>query len=246
MDFDNVGLLVGDACQRVSRVLVALDITSQVIDEAEETGAQLIVSHHPVIFHKLSGVTWDDPVGRLVMRLVRGEISAICMHTNLDVARGGVNDALADALGLQSCTLLASEGVDGGVEYGIGRVGELPRAESVRAFLMRVREALGANGLRYVPAERDVKRVAVGGGACGSYLEAACAAGCDAFVTADVKHDRFLTARDLGITLIDAGHFSTENPVCAVLRDDLAQEWPKLWVRIAGANRQPEEFYTGE
>lgn len=246
LDFDNPGHLVGDLNRQVNRVLIALDATGAVIEEAEKSNAELIIAHHPLIFNKLSAVVSDDVVASRVMRLIKSDISLICMHTNLDAAEGGVNDALANSIGLKNCHVLDVLGCDGGKEYGIGRVGELDEQEDTTAFLKRVKCALNASGLRYAAAPRKIKKVAVGGGSCGSYLEKVYNLGCDAFVTADVKHDVFLTARELGITIVDAGHFSTENPVCNALESYLKQHFPSLGVQIASSNRAPEEFYTGE
>lgn len=242
LDFDNPGLLVGDEDAQADRVLVALDVTSDVIDEAERMGAKLIVSHHPLIFHKLGAVVEQDGVGRRVIRLIKSGISLISMHTNLDAAQGGVNDALAECLGVKNLSIIEELG-DG---YGIGRVGELDEAESVRAFLKRVKSALGAPGLRYAAADKMIKKVAVGGGACSSYLELVHAMGCDAFVTADVKHDGYLSAREMGITLIDAGHFSTENPICGRIKDYIESKLQGVEVSLSQACRAPEEYYTGE
>lgn len=246
LEFDNPGHLVGDMSQSVSRVLIALDATSEVISEAEAMGAQLVVTHHPLIFDKLGAVVSSDPVGGRVLRLAKSGISLICLHTNLDAACGGVNDVLAKAIGLKNTRVLDVLGVEEDTEYGIGRVGELSEAMPVDKFLASVKESLDANGLRYVAGKKEIKKVAVGGGSCSSYLSKVHRLGCDAFVTADVKHDGFLSAREYGITLIDAGHFSTENLICLVIEEYVQQEFPELEVRVAGANRQPEQFYTGE
>lgn len=246
LDFDNPGHLVGDLRQPVERVLIALDATSAVIDEALKNNAQLIISHHPLIFNKLGAVVADDSVARRVIRLIKSDVSLICMHTNLDAAEGGVNDILAEKIGLRNCRVLDVLGTCENREYGIGRVGELSQEEDVTTFLKHVKSVLNAPGLRYAASDRKVKKVAVGGGSCGSYLEKVYNIGCDAFVTADVKHDVFLTARELGVTVIDAGHFSTENPVCMAIDKRLRQCFPTLDVSIAKANREPEEFYIGE
>ncbi len=246
LEFDNPGHLVGDMSQPVSRVLVALDATSEVISEAEAMGAELIVTHHPLIFDKLSAVVASDSVGGRVLRLVKSGISLICMHTNLDAAQGGVNDVLARSIGLKNCRVLDVLGIEGDREYGIGRVGELSAPMSAREFLSAVKNALNANGLRYVAGENEIKKVAVGGGSCGSYLSKVHRLGCDAFVTADIKHDGFLSAREYGITVVDAGHFSTENLICPVIEECIQQEFPELEVRVAAASCQPEQFYTGE
>lgn len=218
MSFDNAGLLVGEREQEVSKLLISLDITEEVVEEALACGCQLIISHHPVIFHPLRALTEESPTGRILLKLARGHISAICAHTNLDLAAGGVNDALATTLGLTGVGPLCQDGVDSeGAPYGIGRVGMAAGEQSAAEFAASVKETLGANGVRYVDAGKTVRRVAVGGGACADLMERALAHACDTFVTADVKYNGFLDAKAMGINLIDAGHFPTENVVCPVL-----------------------------
>ena len=219
--WDNVGLLVGDPEAAVERVLVALDITPQVAEEALERGCQLIVAHHPVMncaWHPVQTVRADDRQGRTLTALLRGGVAAICMHTNLDAAEGGVNDILAEKLGLTQPEMLTEE--------KIGRIGTLKCEIPLVEFTHSVIELLGCNGLRYVDAGRPVHRVAVGGGACGCYIPQAVAAGCDTFVTSDLKYNDFLDTERLN--LIDAGHFPTENVVCPALRDRLAEAFPAV------------------
>ncbi len=241
MSFDNAGFLVGRGEALVSRLLVALDITEEVIAEAAEAGCQLIVSHHPIIFHPARSVTDGDPTGRCLLALVERHISAICAHTNLDAVAGGVNDALAEKLGLVDIEQLHPDGVDSqGRPYGIGRVGTVTGFDSAHAFAWFVQTTLNANGLRLEDAGRPVRRVAVGGGACGDMLPDVAALGCDTFVTADVKYNFFLDARAMGINLIDAGHFSTENVVCPVLADWLKKGFPQ--VEVMRSKRHKEVF----
>ena len=219
--WDNVGLLVGDPEAAVERILVALDITPQVAEEALKRGCQLIVAHHPVMncaWHPVQTVRADDRQGRTLTALLRGGVAAICMHTNLDAAEGGVNDILAEKLGLTQPEMLTEE--------KIGRIGTLKCEIPLVEFTHSVIELLGCNGLRYVDAGRPVHRVAVGGGACGCYIPQAVAAGCDTFVTSDLKYNDFLDTE--GLNLIDAGHFPTENVVCPALRDRLAEAFPAV------------------
>ena len=245
MDFDNAGFLVGRGDRQVKKLLVALDITQEVAEEAVELGAELIVSHHPVIFHPAKSVTDGDPDGRVLLTLIEGGVAAICAHTNLDAVTGGVNDALAQALGLTQIEQLHQDGVDpAGRPYGIGRVGTVAGAPKYAPeFAAFVKEALGANGVRYVDARRPVRRVAVGGGACADMLREALALGCDTFVTADVKYNGFLDARALGVNLIDAGHYPTEQVVVPVLAKWLSAGFPQ--VEVVETDRHKEAFLYG-
>ncbi len=244
MDFDNAGFLVGDRNAQVRRVLTALDITDDVVTEAIHTGAELIVAHHPLLFHPLKQVLADDPAGRKVLNLAKNGVSAICMHTNLDIADGGVNDALMNVLGAEIEGLLEPAGTDeDGTPLGCGRIGTLPEAMPLSAFLPYLTQRLLVSGLRYCSCGKDVHRIAVCGGSGGSMLELAFEAGCDTFVTADIKYDRFLTAKELGVNLIDADHFCTENVVIPVLADMLGARFPELEVKISSALKQTTEFF---
>lgn len=239
MEWDNVGHLVGDPEAQVSRVLVSLDITQAVAEEAVAAGCQLIVSHHPVMncnWNPVQTLRPDDPQGRLLLTLLQNHVAAVCMHTNLDVAQGGVNDALAQVLRLEDPGPLSGD--------GIGRVGTLPAPMPLAEFAAFVCRALGANGVRYADAGRMVSRVAVGGGACGEYEAAALAAGCDTFVTSDLKYHQFLDAPGKGINLIDAGHFPTEDPVCARLLAYLSEHFPELQVTKSASHREVIQYYV--
>ena len=232
LSFDNAGFLVGDGSHPVTKILVALDITEAVVEEARAFGAELIVSHHPVIFFPAKRVTADEPLGRKLISLIRSDIAAICCHTNLDAVAGGVNDALAERAGLTGVEQLHQDGVDEqGRPYGIGRVGELAKEMPLADYLTFLKRELAPNGLRYTDAGRPVRRVAVGGGACADMVKDALAKGCDTFVTSDVKYDGFLDAKALGINLIDAGHFPTEDVVCPRLTEWLLKAFPGVEVR---------------
>ena len=242
MEWDNVGLLCGEKKAEVHKVLVALDPFLTVCEEAEEIGADLIVTHHPLIFTAPRSVTDGDSVGRSILFLARHCIAAINAHTNLDQAHGGVNDRLAEVLGLQNVTVLEPEGTDRqGRPWGLLRAGDRPEstAAELAAF---VKETLRCSGLRYVDGGRPITRVAVGGGACADAVRAVSDVGCDALVTADAKYNQFWDAQDLGLTLIDAGHFETENPVCDVLAAHLRAEFPGLPVVLSEKHGDPVRF----
>ena len=241
MSFDNAGFLVGRSQAPVNKLMVALDITEEVIAEADTEGCQLIVSHHPIIFHPAKSLTDNDPTGRCLLALVESRIAAICAHTNLDAVEGGVNDALAHKLGLTDIGQLHQDGLDPeGRPYGIGRVGKVQGFDNAEQFAAFVKRTLNAQGLRLENAGGPVRKVAVGGGACGGMLSVAAAQGCDTFVTSDVKYNTFLDAKAMGISLIDAGHFSTENVVCPILADWLRKEFPKI--EIFQSRRHSEVF----
>ena len=243
MDWDNVGLLCGGKSRPVTKVLVALDPFEGVCEEAAQWGAELILTHHPLIFSPLKSVTDETSIGRAVQVLCSGGISAINAHTNLDCAPGGVNDCLARTLGLSDVQVIAPSGVDElGRPWGLLRQGTV-EAQPLSDFLPHVKESLHCDGLRYVNGGKPVHRVAVGGGACASELLDAVNAGCDTFVTADVKYLQFWDAKDLGLNLIDAGHFPTENPVTALLAEKIAAQFPEVTVKISETHRDCMKFF---
>lgn len=243
MDFDNVGFLVGVADAPVEKVLVCLDITDETVREAADIKAQLIVSHHPLFF-SLKRVTDEDRTGRKITALLSGGISAVCMHTNLDAADGGVNDALAEALGLGNITLINEEihSADGKA-YSVGRVGYLEKPAALGAFMQHVKESLGTRGIRYHDAGREVSKVGLVSGSGGDYLKDALRHGCDTFVTADIKYDVFLEAAEAGINLIDADHFCTENVVVPKVIGRLRALFPSLQVESSRRQGQAAWFY---
>ena len=237
MEWDNVGLLCGSKNTEVTKVLVALDPFEAVCHEAAKIGAQLIVTHHPLIFRPQKAVTDETSIGRSIMFLCREGISAINAHTNLDQVPGGVNDVLAAKLGLQNVEVLNP--VDG---VGLLRCGAVEE-QSMDTFLATVKHSLGCDGLRYVNSSNCVRKVAVGGGACADEMHEAFAAGCDTFVTSDVKYNQFWDAYDLGMNLIDAGHFHTENPVVAVLAEKIAAAFPEIQVEISKTHTDCLKYY---
>ena len=233
MEWDNVGLLCGSKSTEVTKILVALDPFEGVCREAADIGAQLIVTHHPLIFRAPNSITDETSIGRSIMFLCRHGISAVNAHTNLDVAPGGVNDVLAEKLGLQNTVTL---------EDGLLRMGET-KAQDLPSFLASVKEKLGCQGLRYVDSGNPVKKVAVGGGSCAGEMMDALAAGCDTFVTSDIKYNQFWDAQDLGLNLIDAGHFYTENPIVPVLAEKISAAFPEIEVKISETHTDCMKFF---
>lgn len=231
--FDNTGLLVGNAEAPVARALLALDITRAVVAEAREADAQLIISHHPVIFHPLKSLCGDDPAGML---LVSG-IAAICAHTNLDRAQGGLSDEMARLLELRVLSVLSP--MAGEPSCGYGRICEVEGEPTAALLAQRAKEAFGCAVVRYVEGSRPIRRIAVVSGSGGSELPAVLEQGVDAFITGDVKHDQWITAANEGLTLIDAGHFHTEAVFAAPLMEKLAARYPDVEFRIARGNADP-------
>ena len=229
MDFDNSGFQLGRLDAEVNKALLALDVTEEVVGEAIELGAQLIISHHPLIFSKLRNI-----MDTKLLRLAENRIAVISMHTNLDIAAGGVNDVLITLLGARA---------DGPLDPdNCGRVGELPETQQFDSFLRFCKTALDSKGLRYYDAGRSVKRLAVMGGSGGDYIGCAAEKGCDTYVTADIKYHQFLEAKELGINLIDGDHFCTENPVIPSLCEKLRHEFPDVCFTVSARHGQVISF----
>lgn len=224
--WDNVGLLLGRAAQHVEKALISLDLTEGVAKEAADLGCRLIVTHHPAIFKGEKHIVDTDPLTEPELFCLENRIAVISMHTNLDCAPGGVNDVLAEALGLREVSVL-----DDGVNPGLVRCGRVEQ-QPLSAFAASVKKQLRCPGLRFVDAGKPVEKVAVGGGSCFDFAELVLAAGCDTFVTSDIKYHQFLEAYARGLNLIDAGHFETEDPVMTVLMAKLQSEFPGIsWIR---------------
>jgi dinuclear metal center YbgI/SA1388 family protein len=221
----------------VQKVVCALDVTETVVQEAIRAGAQLIVAHHPLIFTSIRHITTDDATGRALRAAIGQDIAIICMHTNLDVAEGGVNDALAEALGL-----LHIENLGAGESGTLGRVGDLPAPMEPARFAAFVKEALRAGGVRFADGGREISRVAVGGGACGKMMDFAIAKGADAFVIGDCSYDLMQRAQSLDLTLVDAGHFPTENPVVPVLARRLHAAFPEVEATVSLVHKDCIQF----
>jgi dinuclear metal center YbgI/SA1388 family protein len=199
----------------VRRVLTALDVTEATVERAVAVCADVILSHHPLLFHPLHEVVSDAGIGRRIARLFSAGISVMSFHTRLDALEGGVNDSLAKALGLSEIEVFEGEGMP------IGRVGELDGAMSLEDFAKQVKNALGCPFVLVSDAGLKVKRVAVLGGEGRDFIAAAKSAGADTYLSGRLDYHSMTDAPDAidrPINLIEAGHFYTENPVCEVLR----------------------------
>ncbi len=230
--WDNVGLMVGDYEKDVRTIFVCLDITSENVSKAIEAGADMIISHHPLIFSPLKRIVESDISGSIISTLIKNNISAYSAHTNLDHATGGTNDALADKLGLENVRRFTDdECCDemGNQIDNIGRIGNLPTPIAIEDFVSLTKSVLGCSSIKYVGTPGDtVEKVALCSGAGGDGIYIAYRAGADAYVTADVRHHEAQLAFELGLNLIDAGHFETENTICEFMKEYLEKGFPTL------------------
>jgi len=238
LSFDNVGLLVGDGRREVKCVLTSLDITPWVIEEAINLKAELIVSHHPIIFiNPLKCVTPDDSPE--VLLLAENKIAAICMHTNLDAADVGVNYELAKACGIREpYTKIGDD--------GIARAGEIAIPTSMPEYLTQLKKTLNANGLRYYDSGNPVYRVGVCGGSGGDYAtrELVEKYELDTIVTSDIKYDTWLNAKKMGLNLIDGDHFCTENLIIPKVAEWIGATFADVSVIVSKSHGQTTEFFV--
>ena len=235
MGFDNPGLLVGARNTPVQAALFSLDSTPAVVREAKELQADLIISHHPVIFHPLKRIDADTAP----YLLVKFGIAAICAHTNLDMAAEGVNTCLAKRLRLKNIRML-KEYENTGLPEALA--GETEQEYSPRAFAEFVKEVLGCDGLRYTDGERSITKVGLCSGGGADLVYDAAQYGCQAFVTGESKHNILLDAENMRITLVDAGHFYTEDVVIGPLLEKLQSQFPKVRFTKSKQMHSPAHF----
>lgn len=202
-EWDNVGLLIGRHGSEINTVLTTLDVTPGAVAEAKKCGAELIVSHHPILFGGAKRITDDTAEGKLISELIENKICVYAAHTNCDTAETGINARLAEIFGLTDAEFLE--------ENGLGRIGNLGKAVPLSEFAQSVKEKLGTPAVRIIgDGARIVKRVAVGSGACADSIPSAVEKGADVMVTADLKYHEALDAENAGVCVIDAGHYPTE------------------------------------
>lgn len=220
-EWDNVGLLLGRTKAEVSRVLVALDLTQGVIEEAKALGAQLIVTHHPIMFGARKRITDADREGRMMLDMAQAGMAHIAAHTNLDAAPGGVNDTLMAAMDCENVT-----------GEGCLRVGDLPEGTTLSMLADKARRRLKAVVRTYGAGDTVVRKLGCCSGAGSSEIADAVALGADCFITGEVKHNLALDAMDMNCCVIEAGHYETENPVCEVLRSALQNAADALQYKV--------------
>ncbi len=225
-EWDNVGLMINSE-REVQNILVALDITTETVKEAAAKNCELIVSHHPVIFKPLKSISASSAV----YALIKQDTSAICMHTNLDVAEGGVSDALFDILGLENRETFG----------GCGRIGTLPQRMTAAQLAKHCKLLLG-EPMAYCDAGKLIEKVAVVGGAGGDFFEEATLAGADCLLSGEVGHHDALDAKALGLSTIAASHFTTEIGIVPVLAKKLQTQFPTIKIYETQTNQNPFSY----
>lgn len=217
-DWDNIGLQIGSMSNDVSKILIALDATEKVIDEAVHIGANMIVVHHPMIFNPIKKVTCDNPIGKNIYKLIKNDISLYVMHTNFDAAFGGTNDILSNIIGLYNIKGLTSD--EHGM--GIGRIGNI-KATTMEGLAHRLKKDLNLSYARIVGnPQQKVKKVAICTGSGMSYLRYAIGLA-DVFITGDVKFHEAQEALENNIGIIDIGHYGSENIAMPSIKEHMQE-----------------------
>lgn len=239
---DNSGLIAGDFESEVKKVLVSLDLTYEVIKEAQDKGVSLIVTHHPAVFEGLMSIDENSYAGGKISKLIKSNISAISCHTNLDIAKNGLNDMLSNVLGLENIGCFCE--VPELPNEFIGRIGYFEPFEptDLITFANFVKKTLNCEGLRYCDAGRLVQKVAVIGGSGAYFASEAVKAGADTFVTGDAKYKDFIVCKETGLNLIAAGHFNTENIVVKPLAELIKKAFPSLIVSVSEVHKNCISF----
>lgn len=228
-DWDNDGMMCcTDSLAEVKRVLVCLDVTEEMVDYAIESGFDLIISHHPLIFRPISSVTDAGNVSRKLIKLIESGVAVFSFHSRADKCDGGVNDILCDLLGIFDAEPFG--------EGGLGRIGRLNEEITLEDFVYRVKQTLGSDMVRYSDGLNSVKRVAVVGGDGKDFVKAAIEAGADTYLSGRISYNMMVEAAEMGINLLEGGHYFTEQPVTDFFQELLIDFDPEMYVEIAVSN----------
>ncbi|MBA4348194.1 MAG: Nif3-like dinuclear metal center hexameric protein [Clostridiales bacterium] len=230
LEFDNQGLLIEPDHSEINRVLVALDCTKAVAEEAAEWGADLVLTHHPLFFHPVKKLAYSDPATAAACVLLRHGIGLFAAHTNLDASHGGVNDTLCAMLGIREAIPF---------NEGIGRIGQLKEPESLSAFAKRAELILSTHVCVSGDPERMISNVAVMGGSGGSSVVYAATQGADLLLTGELKHSDALDAQMLGVSLVVAGHYETEAVVLEPLMKRLQNDCLGVQYKLSRMDGSP-------
>ena len=232
LDWDNVGLLIGDENADIKKVYIALDATDEVLGDAIEQGADLIITHHPLIFSGMKSVTAEDFIGRRVIGMISNNISYYVMHTNFDVQVMG--DLACEYLDIEDCTVLDVTTLDDGVPKGIGCVADLNKPMDLKELGHLCKTAFGLSTVKiFGDAEQHIKKIAIAPGSGKSEVDAAVAAGADVLITGDIDHHTGIDAVARGLVIIDAGHYGLEHIYIEYMTNLIKGIAPEVGVAVA-------------
>lgn len=241
-DFDNVGLMVGSTEKDVKKVLLALDCTLKVIDEAIEKGVDLIITHHPLIFRRPSSITEDTLVGKKIIKLIKNDISLYSSHTNLDSASGGLNETIVELLGFESKELIEKNKNARNNNEGLGRIIRLENSLSLDELVNIVKEKLNIKSLKVVEANNNIKNIAVINGSGSSFFDIAYNMGADCIITGDTTYHFASDYKEMGVSIIDTGHFLSEWLVYLEVIKKLNSKLSDIEIIISKNSEDPYTF----
>ena len=230
--WDNTGFQIGNDEKEIRKILIALDLDSKVLEKAICENYQMIITHHPLIFKPVKSITTLEPKGNLIYNIIKNEIVIYNAHTNLDQAKGGVNDELARLLGLKNTKTLYQTSINETEIFGYGKIGEIEEI-NLMDYVKFIKEKLDIDYLTiYGNSDRKINRVSVCGGGGSDFIYNAYEEGACIYITGDIKYHDAQLADELGITLIDAGHYHTEKVILPVIKDYLIKSNNKLHIDV--------------
>lgn len=240
--YDNVGFLIGDREENIRKVLIALDATLEVIEEAKSKGANLLITHHPLLFKKPSSITKDTLQGRKIIELIKNDINLYSSHTNLDSVKNGMNDTIMNMLGFNSYEIIDKNPIK--ENSGIGRIGNLEKEKTLGEMCDLVKKALDLKFIKVVGSmDKKIKRVAVINGSGEDFFERARLMGADLVITGDTSYHFVSDYREMGVSIMDIGHFSSEWPlfkhIGRGIEDYLKSKDESIEVFISEKNKEP-------
>lgn len=239
-DFDNVGLMVGDRSREVRKVLLALDCTLNVIEEAKVNNVDLIVTHHPLIFRKPSSITTDTLQGRKIIELIKSDISLYSSHTNLDSVEGGLNSTIVSILGFEGGTLIESN--SNNPKAGLGRVVELKEKILLEELVDNIKSKLNIDSLRIVNGIDEVYKIAIINGSGQDFIGKAIAMGANCIITGDTTYHFASDYKEMGVSIIDVGHFASEQMVFFEVMKKLKDKFMDIEFLTSKVEEDPYTF----
>lgn len=242
-NYDNAGLIVGNPNAECTKALICLDSTEAVVEEALSLGCNLIIAHHPIVFSGLKKFNGKNYIERTVIKAIKNDIAIYAAHTNLDNVRQGVNGKIAHKLGLEDCEILSPKKTTDNQEIGAGMIGNLSAAVPEQDFLKLLKNNMQTPCVRHTKLrEKQVKRVAVCGGAGSFLLNTAIAKGADVFVTADYKYHQFFDAEGK-IVIADIGHYESEQFTMELFQEFLQKKFSNFAVVLTKTNTNPVKYF---
>ena len=241
-DYDNVGIMVGDPKQNVKKVLLALDCTNEVIDEAIHNKCDMIIAHHPLLFRRPKSIVKGELLGDKVFRLIKNDITLYACHTNLDSARNGINKTIVDMLGFESDEIIECHDEKQYKDCGIGRIVRLNESISLNDVIQRVKNNLNINNLRVAKGKKQIETIAVINGSGQDFFDGAQKLGADCIITGDTTYHFVSDYKEMGVSIIDAGHFGTEFLVFLKTLEFLKEQFKDVEFIDSKKSKDPYEF----